>query len=814
MRATDAEAVLVSLAAPDADAGQRLLALRTLKNLIIGDRRQKADFLRAGAAEAVVRALETERDAALLAQAAQAAGSLAAAPEGAARVLAAGGAAALLGALAHEEPRVAEAALRALRAVCRHRGAAPAEAICASKGSLVQLVAFAASDAGAAGEHAAGVLARCLDTPARRAQALAAGAAPALAASAASAAPRRARRDAALAALAALVDVAPGEAGAGAAAVLAAEPGIVPLLTDVARDAAAAPGARVAACVSLSHIAPLLVAGDAARGAAERAAVPALAALLDEPAPDAGAAAAALARLCGGAPALQRAAVDGDAVPRLAALAGAAAGAPPAARAAALRALALLALEEEDHRRRVAAAPGALAAVAAALTAADEPGLRAAGAACARALSRSRALLRGALGALGDAAPPLLALTDDTAPGWSLAAATEAAAALANMAVEHSALKPALLAAGGVARFAALAASPHRGLRLHGVWGLSSAAYMASEETKAAVAAALPWAAAAALLADADDAVAEKTALLCRNLVYCSAADVAAALAWSGGALLGAARAAAGRPGAPEPLRAHAVYVAVNAASGAVEHKAAVVAAGWAPALAAALSDDAERVREAAVWAVLNLAWTPEGAGAAGAPDPGAPARLEALRAAGLEARLAALEGDPCAAVRERAAKAAGLFRPLGERGAGAAPPRPRAGDAAPEGGAPPSPLHDGASSSSDDDGGGDGDGDGALGAIERAYLQTYGRFSGYGAGAFGSGGAGAGASGFPFARLAAGGRAAAAPRRRFPGFPRADSEDEVEVEDAAEGEESGEEEGEEGEEEEEEEEEGAGGYY
>ena len=53
---------------------------------------------------------------------------------------------------------------------------------------------------------------------------------------------------------------------------------------------------------------------------------------------------------------------------------------------------------------------------------------------------------------------------------------------LANMAVDFSAVKEQLLRHDGIARFAALADSLTPALRLQGVWGLSSVAYMSSQE--------------------------------------------------------------------------------------------------------------------------------------------------------------------------------------------------------------------------------------------------------------------------------------------------------------------------------------------
>lgn len=85
-------------------------------------------------------------------------------------------------------------------------------------------------------------------------------------------------------------------------------------------------------------------------------------------------------------------------------------------------------------------------------------------------------------GHLGDVevAAPLLALAADP----DAEVALQAVGTLANMAVDFSAVKEQLLAHDGVARFAALADSMQPQLRLHGVWGLSSVAYMATPEVR------------------------------------------------------------------------------------------------------------------------------------------------------------------------------------------------------------------------------------------------------------------------------------------------------------------------------------------
>lgn len=79
-------------------------------------------------------------------------------------------------------------------------------------------------------------------------------------------------------------------------------------------------------------------------------------------------------------------------------------------------------------------------------------------------------------------------------------------------------------------------------------------------------------------------------------------------------------------------LKEHALYVVVNMASGSEAQKAAVMAGGWPQQLLAHMGDAEPRVREAAVWAVINLSWRCAagwwlgGGRGAGAPRAGLPA--------------------------------------------------------------------------------------------------------------------------------------------------------------------------------------------
>jgi hypothetical protein len=357
--------------------------------------------------------------------------------------------------------------------------------------ALPALVSLLSSPSSNVAECAAAVLASCCSAK-RRAAVLAAGAVAPLAALLA-AGPRR-RQEAALEALAGVA-----RDPAGAAAVLSC-PGVEDLLLGVARSSPA-PRGRLMACACLTSLRAQLPAGEAARREAVAASVlPVLLRLLGDP--EVGCQVApALTELAEGSPELQRAAADADALPRLAALLPAGACAPRW-RAAALRAVALLCAHDEGRRAALVAA-GALPAVAAALAAPAPREVRAAAAAAVRSLSRSARALRGALGALGDLAAPLLELSRDA----DEACAVDAAAALANLALEYSVVRGQVLEGGGVARFAELSASAAPSLRLYGAWGLASLAYMATTAVKVEIMAWLGWPRAAALLGDDQPAV-------------------------------------------------------------------------------------------------------------------------------------------------------------------------------------------------------------------------------------------------------------------------------------------------------------------
>lgn len=64
---------------------------------------------------------------------------------------------------------------------------------------------------------------------------------------------------------------------------------------------------------------------------------------------------------------------------------------------------------------------------------------------------------------------------------------THAAAALCNLVLEFSAVKEAVVRAGGVRQLAGLTSSPHPALRLHALWALRNAAFKAGARVRAAL---------------------------------------------------------------------------------------------------------------------------------------------------------------------------------------------------------------------------------------------------------------------------------------------------------------------------------------
>lgn len=552
-------------------------------------------------------------------------------------------------------------------------------------GSLRTFVTLLSSDSPSVAESAATVLGRCCDTHESQDALIEAEAVSPLI-NLLEGSSHRSRQAAALAALAELTNGNPSSCD-----VVLQHEAVIPELVSFAK-AAGHPRMKFTACVCLVHLRPHIIPVAAAGGAGassssfqgeaggrldsgvslnnnklsrdtvESAVLPVLVRLLSEP--EVGAdAAPELISLANGNASLQAAAVDADAISRLAALLKDS-KVGDLGRCNALLALKMLTEHEENHRRQLVDC-GALPLVASALTDAS-PAVRGAACCCMRSLSRSTRLLRCSLGSLTDVAAPLLELSRSE----DVAVATEAAATLANMAVDYSSLKEQVLALQGITRFAELTGSIHRQMRLYGVWGLSSSVCSATSDVKAAVMKAVPWSTVDALLEDEEGEVKEKTLLLLRNLVNRERSSPPSAAApvfeWSQGQLLTTVLKAIEElvQGTSQQQAKHleqALYVVVNVASGGTSDKDAVIASGWVPVIHAALQHPNEHVREAAVWAVINISYLQEGDAA------GTERRRGDLVRVGIVQRLRTRAADTSLNVRERAATA--LEQLVGSRG-------------------------------------------------------------------------------------------------------------------------------------------------
>lgn len=352
-----------------------------------------------------------------------------------------------------------------------------------------------------------------------------------------------------------------------------------------------------------------------------------------------------------------------------------------------LRALGVLCFEQEGLRRQLADC-AVLPIVAAAMND-DDPEIQAAACCCIRSLTRSTKLLRGYFGEV-EVASPLLRLAGSN----NLEVAANAAASLANIAIEHSGLRERVLQERGIACLAGHAKSAVPKMRLYGIWGLSSIAFKASSAVKQEIIDALSWEEITWLLGGSSLhwSICEKTLSLLRNLVYNPsstvgnantgnttavsihpAATAAATTApstssmldsslvdiweWSHqGQLLDITADIVRTTERPASLRKHAIYIIVNLASGCEAYKADIMNSGWPSILHVLLKDGDEGVREAAVWVCINLSWKRDGS------DVMVKDRVEALKAMGVEGVLEEIEHDRCIAVQERVGTALKQF--------------------------------------------------------------------------------------------------------------------------------------------------------
>jgi Armadillo/beta-catenin-like repeat len=341
-----------------------------------------------------------------------------------------------------------------------------------------------------------------------------------------------------------------------------------------------------------------------------------------------------LLRLLNKNPALQAEAVDADAILHVSKLLKSE-NTCFNGKISSLMVLGMLTESVENHRRKLVDCE-ALPAVAAALT---DPniGVRAAACCCMRSLSRSARMIRCNLNSISEIAIPLLELSKHEDSTIS----TEAAATLANIAIEYSSMKEQVLVLQGITRFVELTeVENNKKLQLYGVWGLSSAVYLSSDDVKTTVMKALRWNKVVEFLKSDDQDVKEKTLLLLRNLAHrgggggvpaaagksssVSGDSSITVLEWSQGhflpTILEALNSILEEPQSLQSSKVkqfeNALYAVVNIASGHPADKDAVanlVMSDLKPAFEAALHHEQESIREAAVWVVINLTYIQDG---------------------------------------------------------------------------------------------------------------------------------------------------------------------------------------------------------
>jgi armadillo repeat-containing protein 8 len=745
----------------------RLAALRSLKNSVIGNKKQKLAYVELGAVQILVDILaDPQTDAAVIIQSATTLGSLAATPEGALAVIHHNATPQLLQTLHSPDILVIEAAARSLKAICKS-GNAPTHLILApdSLATLVSILSTTTNESNLA-EYSAVIIASCftnttiptlksLDiSPSTIADLLHALVAML------TASPHHSHREAALEAITSVVRAEPSTASV----LMQQEPAVLDALMKFLKGwATESPKSRFLACAALTSLCrhnhtnhnrnhihhsrsrkegrgegddddtnvedqgilitdslskppqPMdqddenstIISTTSASSINEirSAVLPVLVRLLGESwlNPDIP---AVLADLVEDSVDLQRAAADADVITKLAEFlrrsgsecngggggggGGVGMATSKTLQRGTLRALAVLCFEQEGLRRQLADC-GALPIVAAAMSD-DDPEVQAAACYCIRGLTRSTKLLRGYFGEV-EVASPLLRLAGSP----NLEVAANAAASLANIAIEHSGLRERVLQERGIACLAGHAKSAVPKMRLYGIWGLSSIAFKANSAVKQEIIDALSWEDITGLLGDSSLhwSICEKTLSLLRNLVYnpssivantcagnatdvsmhpAAAAAAAAATApfstssmldsslvdiwqWSkNGQLLDVTADVVRTTERPASLRKHAIYVLVNLASGCEAYKAGIMNSDWPSMLQVLLLDGDEGVREAAVWVCINLSWKRDGS------DVMVKDRVEALKAMGVERVLEEIEHDRCIAVQERVGTALKQF--------------------------------------------------------------------------------------------------------------------------------------------------------
>ncbi|KAJ3038354.1 hypothetical protein HDV00_000775 [Rhizophlyctis rosea] len=276
--------------------------------------------------------------------------------------------------------------------------------------------------------------------------------------------------------------------------------------------------------------------------------------------------------------------------------------------------------------------------------------VRAAACECTRSLSRSVKYLRTSLVDAGIAQPLYNLLSDPSEDVQITASAT-----LCNIVLDFSPMKKKVLELGGVGRLVGLVGAMDARLRLNAVWCLKNLLYQADSEIKKTVMGELGWEGLQSLIDDPEVGIQEQALNLLRNLACGKEDDIDQVFKGLGEPrLMQILEKKLTYMGECDDVVLQTLYVIVNISTGSLAHKAAIIgSSGILGRILGFLSHPKSAVRVATIWCVINLTWT---------EDAGSQSRVNHLRQAGFEAALMGMIDDQNMDVKDRVKTALANF--------------------------------------------------------------------------------------------------------------------------------------------------------
>ncbi|KAJ3112935.1 Armadillo repeat-containing protein 8 [Physocladia obscura] len=301
----------------------------------------------------------------------------------------------------------------------------------------------------------------------------------------------------------------------------------------------------------------------------------------------------------------------------------------------------------EDCRKNVIDAK-LLPVIVAALSSVS-PGIRSAACKCTRSLSRSVKNLRTSLVDAGVAYPLFTLLSDD-----SVQVQTSASATLCNIVLDFSPMKKTVIENGGVEKLVGLVGSVDYNVRLNAIWALKNLLYQAGSDIKAKVMQEMGWDRLKQLIFDPHIGIQEQALNLLRNLVCGKEDDIDTVFYGFGEAALSVMF--------DKKLSDHScvssdhdgiilqtMYIIVNIAIGSERHKGLIIGSdSILENIMKYMNHEKPLIRLAAVWCVINLTEPDESH-----PKPTSD-RLDRLRSIGIQDALKRICLDSDRDVRDR----------------------------------------------------------------------------------------------------------------------------------------------------------------